>query len=50
MLNKEHNLNQEIAKTRKRDLKEKTRQETKKTEKRLMKKTFAIEFLMLFLS
>ena len=43
MLNKKHNLNQEIAKIRKGDLKEKS-EETKKQEKILMKKKLAIEY------
>ena len=41
MLNKKQNLNQEIAKIRKRDLKEKARQETKKRET-IDEETFAI--------
>ena len=43
MLNKNITYNQEIAKIRKRDLKEKARQETQKKERILMKKHFAIE-------
>ena len=43
MLNKKHNLNQEIAKIRKRDLKEKKRGNPKK-QKILMKTKLAIEY------